>query len=86
MSKIKNEYFDKDYMNETIGELQNKFNEMLGHISNPISGRINPTCETVFDEFEYPCWLNQKDGSAKKGNTKIQVQVKITRDENEFLD
>lgn len=79
-------YFDEDYMNDIIGQLQNKLEEMLHHISNPLSGRINPTCETMFDEFEYPCYINQKDGSAKKTGTKIQLQIKLTRDKDEFMD
>jgi hypothetical protein len=77
--------FNEDYINDIVGTLQNKLNDGLQHISNPLTGQINPTCKTILDEIEYPCYIPGKNG-AKKTKKKIQIQLVITRDEEEFLD
>lgn len=77
--------FNDDYINELAGELQNKLNEGLQHISNAFSGQTNPTCKTVLDEIIHPCWIPGKN-AAKLKKTKIQIQLTMTRDEDEFLE
>lgn len=81
--------FTEDYMNDIIGGLQNALNDCLDGISS-LGGAFTKTQISLLDTIEYPCWYpkDMKRGKSELSREKktIQIQLLLTRDEDEFLD